>query len=68
MLLISVSAYKQAGAEWKKGTASQSDKDASSLPSFPAAFDLTIRGTDTVCIDWTLQVLLSFKWEEQNSS
>ncbi len=25
-------------------------------------------GTDTVCIDWTLQVPLSFKWVEQKSS
>ncbi len=30
-------------------------------------FDLTIRGTERVCIDWTLQVLLSFKWVEQKS-
>ncbi len=45
MLLISVSAYKQAGAEWKEGTASQSDEDASSLPSFPAAFP-RLRGPD----------------------
>ncbi len=32
------------------------------------AHELTIRGTDTVCIDWTLQVPLSFKWVEQKSS
>ncbi len=31
-------------------------------------FDLTIQGTDTVCIDWTLQVPLSFKWVEQKYS
>ncbi len=37
-------------------------------PELNFNFDLTIRGTDTVCIDWTLQVLLSFKWVEQKSS
>ncbi len=26
-------------------------------PALNVYFDLTIRGTDTVCIDWTLQVL-----------
>ncbi len=35
-------------------------------PELNVYFDLTIRGTDTVCIDWTLQVLLSFKCVEQN--
>ncbi len=30
-------------------------------PALNLYFDLTIRGTDTVCIDWTLQVPLSFK-------
>ncbi len=30
-------------------------------PALNVYFDLTIWGTDTVCIDWTLQVLLSFK-------
>ncbi len=34
-------------------------------PALNEYFDLTIRGTD--CIDWTLQVLLSFKWVEQKS-
>ncbi len=34
-------------------------------PALNLYFDLTIRGTDTVCIDWTLQVPLSFKWVEQ---
>ncbi len=37
-------------------------------PALNLYFDLTIRGTDTVCIDWTLQVPLSFKWVEQKSS
>ncbi len=37
-------------------------------PALNLYFDLTIRGTDTVCIDWTMQVLLSFKWIEQKSS
>ncbi len=37
-------------------------------PALNLYFDLTIRGTDTVCIDWTLQVSLSFKWVEQKSS
>ncbi len=37
-------------------------------PALNLYFDLTIQGTDTVCIDWTLQVLLSFKWVEQKSS
>ncbi len=36
-------------------------------PVLHSYFALTIRGTDTVCIDWTLQVLLSFKWVEQKS-
>ncbi len=35
-------------------------------PALNLYFDLTIRGTDTVCIDWTLQVPLSFKWVEQS--
>ncbi len=37
-------------------------------PALNLYFDLTIRGTDTVCIDWTLHVPLSFKWVEQESS
>jgi len=37
-------------------------------PALNLYFELTIRGTDTVCIDWTLQVPLSFKWVEQKSS
>ncbi len=37
-------------------------------PALNVYFELTIRGTDTVCIDWTLQVPLSFKWVEQKSS
>ncbi len=37
-------------------------------PAFNLYFELNIRGTDTVCIDWTLQVPLSFKWVEQKSS
>ncbi len=37
-------------------------------PALNPHFDLTIRGTDTVCIDWTLQVPLSPKWVEQKSS
>ncbi len=37
-------------------------------PALNLYFDLTIRGTDTVCIDWTMQVLLSFKWVKQKSS
>ncbi len=37
-------------------------------PALNLYFDLTIRGTDTVCIDWTTQLLLSFKWVEQKSS
>ncbi len=37
-------------------------------PALNVYFALTIRGTDTVCIDWTLQVLISFKWVEQKSS
>ncbi len=37
-------------------------------PALNLYFDLTIRGTYTVCIDWTLHVPLSFKWVEQKSS
>ncbi len=37
-------------------------------PALNVYFDLTIRGTDTVSIDWTLHVPLSFKWVEQKSS
>ncbi len=37
-------------------------------PALNLYFDLTIRETDTVCIDWTLHVPLSFKWVEQKSS
>ncbi len=37
-------------------------------PALNVYFDLTIWGTDTVSIDWTLQVPLSFKWVEQKSS
>ncbi len=37
-------------------------------PALNLYFELTIQGTDTVCIDWTLQVPLSFKWVEQKSS
>ncbi len=37
-------------------------------PALNLYFELNIRGTDTVCIDWTLQVPLSFKWVEQKSS
>ncbi len=37
-------------------------------PALNLYFDLTTRGTDIVCIDWTLHVPLSFKWVEQKSS
>ncbi len=37
-------------------------------PALHLYFDLIIRVTDTVCIDWTLNVPLSFKWVEQKSS
>ncbi len=37
-------------------------------PALNLYFDLTIRGIDRVCIDWTLHVPLSFKWVEQKSS
>ncbi len=36
-------------------------------PALNLYFDLTIQGTDTVSIDWTLQVSLSLKWVEQKS-
>ncbi len=35
-------------------------------PALNLYFDLTIRGTDIVCIDWTLQVPLSFKWVDKS--
>ncbi len=37
-------------------------------PALNVYFDLTIRGTDTVFIDWITQVLLSLKWVEQKPS
>ncbi len=37
-------------------------------PALNVYFDLTIRGTDTVSKDWTLQVPLSFTCVEQKSS
>lgn len=37
-------------------------------PALNLYFDLTIRGTDTVLIDWTAQVLLSVKRVEQKPS
>ncbi len=37
-------------------------------PALNLYFELNMRGTDTVCIDWTLQVPLIFKWVEQKSS